>query len=259
MANKSVRSFNLPSKGLLYDGAIPDGLVKCHLWDTDIEEIFSSGYGSAASLITEVLNRCLFELPFDSRNLLIGDRYYAFMRLRAESYGSSYTFPFKCTNCNFKFKKTIDLLEDLETITLPDDAKEPFNVFLEDLGKTVQFRLLRGYDEEDIDNYLEKFYQKKVEFGSKHKAQESNRKKKRNPLYKRRLAKHIVGVEGVEYDFDQSLELIQEMTGFDSMTFKRAINNIEPRLDINLTIECPRCEFDNETVLPFTQDLISPR
>ena len=258
MSQKSVRSFNLPSKGLLYDGQIPDGLVKCYLWDTDVEEIFSAGYGSSSQLITEVLNRCLFELPFPSTELLVGDRYYAFMRLRSESYGGSYTFPFKCGSCSFKFKKTVELMEDLETIQLPDGSKEPFDVELPDIGAIVQFRLLRGSDEEDIDNYLERFYQKKADASAKFKSKSTN-KKKQNPIYKYRIAKQIVGVGGEVYDFDQALELVKEMSGMDSMLLKRAINDVEPRLDINISIECPRCDYDNETVLPFTRDLISPQ
>lgn len=255
--DKSVRSFELPSKGLLYEGQIPDGIVKCHLWDTDIEEIFSSGYGSSSSLITEVLDRCLFELPFKSTELLVGDRYYSFMRLRSESYGGSYVFKHKCSNCSFKFKKTIDLMSDLETIKLPDGSKEPFDVDLPDMGVALQFRLLRGYDEEDIDNYLEKFYQRKADVNSRLKGKSA--KKKQNPIYKYRMAKQVVSVNGEPYDFDQSLDLINNMSGLDSLTFRQKVNEIEPRLDINISVECPRCDFDDETLLPFTSDLISPR
>lgn len=262
MNSRSARSIVLPSKGILYEGQIPDGKVKCYLWDTDIEEIFSSGFGSSSSLISEVLDRCL-ELPFKSNELLIGDRYYAFMALRSESYGGEYTFPFKCTSCNFKFKETIDIMTDLEVIELSDDAKEPFNVSLPDCGNEVQFRLLRGSDEEDIDNYIEKVYQKRADQHNRHNKNllkvGGNRKKAQNPVYKYRLAKHIVGVNGEIFDFDKSLNFISGLIGRDSLELRRAINKNDPRLEIQIEIECPRCEFTNETVLPFTSDLISPR
>jgi hypothetical protein len=262
--SSSARSITLPSKGIFYEGQLPEGKVKCYLWDTEIEEIFSSGFGSSSSLISEVLDRCL-ELPFKSTELLTGDRYYAFMALRSESYGGEYTFPFSCSNCNLKFKKTIDIMTDLETVTTPDDAKEPFSVDLPECGLNVQFRLLRGSDEEDIDNYVERVYQKKVEKGMKLGRGGTvlnvggKRKKTSNPVYKYRLAKHIIGVNGEVFDFDQSLELINGLIGKDSLTLRRAINDNDPRLDIRIEIECPRCEFDNESVLPFTSDLISPR
>ena len=264
MSPRSSRSINLPSKGILYEGKVPDGKVKCYLWDTDIEEIFSSGFGTSSSLITEVLDRCL-ELPFKSTELLVGDRYYAFMALRSESYGGEYTFPFQCTNCSFKFKKTIDIMTDLSTVILPDGSKEPFDVKLPDSGVTVQYRLLRGFDEEDIDEYTERFFQKKADKGAKlgQGARVLNvggkRKKQQNPIYKYRMAKHIIGVDGSVYDSDQSLDFIKELVGLDSLTLRRSINEIDPRLDIRIEIECPRCDFTNESILPFSSDLISPR
>ena len=264
MSPRSSRSINLPSKGILYEGKVPDGKVKCYLWDTDIEEIFSSGFGSSSSLITEVLDRCL-ELPFKSTELLVGDRYYAFMALRSESYGGEYTFPFQCTSCSFKFKKTIDIMTDLNTVTLPEGAKEPFDVDLPDSGVTAQFRLLRGFDEEDIDEYTERFYQRGADRGARlgKGAQVLNvggkRKKQQNPVYKYRLAKHIIGVNGTVFDFDQSLDLVKSLIGKDSLALRRAINESDPRLDIRIDIECPRCEFINDTILPFSSDLISPR
>lgn len=262
--SKATRSITLPSKGLLYEGQIPDGKVKCNLWDTTIEEIFSSGFGSSSNLISEVLDRCL-ETPFKSTELLVGDRYYAFMALRAESYGGAYTFPFKCNFCNFKFKDTLDIMKDLKVIELPDDAKEPFNVELTDAGVTVQFRLLRGFDDEDIDEYLDKFYQKTATKGAKlgkggRVLNAGGRKKKlQNPVYKYRLAKHIVGVNNEEFDLDQSLDFINNLMAGDSRELRAAINEVDPRLDIRIEIECPKCDSVNETTLPFTSDLISPQ
>lgn len=259
-AKKFTRSITLPSKGLLYEGQIPDGKVKCAPWDTDIEEIFSSGFGSSSSLITEVLDRCL-DIPIKSTELLVGDRYYAFMALRSESYGSSYTFPYKCTYCNFKFNETLDIMKDLDVIYLPDDAKEPFSVDLTDAGVSLQFRLLRGSDDEDIDEYLERFYKQSAKGAklSRGGALSNKKKKPQNPVYKYRLAKHIVGVDGEEYDLDQSLEFVNNLLAGDSREFRNAINDVDPRLDIRIEIECPRCESENQTILPFTSDLISPR
>jgi hypothetical protein len=261
--SKATRSITLPSKGLLYEGQLPDGKVKCSLWDTDIEEIFSSGFGSSSSLITEVLDRCL-ELPFKSTELLVGDRYYAFMALRSESYGGSYTFPFKCNFCNFKFKETIDIMKDLSVIELPDGAKEPFSVELTNAGVTAQFRLLRGFDDEDIDEYLDKFYQQaakgaKLGKGGRVLNVGGKRKKRQNPVYKYRLAKHIVGVNNEEYDLDQALSFISSLMAGDSRELRAAINEVDPRLDIRIDIECPKCDSVNETTLPFTSDLISPQ
>jgi hypothetical protein len=259
--DKAYRTIDLPSRGVLYDGLIPDGRVKCTIWDTTIEELFAGGGSSPTALVGEILERCLVDLPIPVNDLLIGDRYYAFFALRAESYGDEYEFPMRCSACKLQFRHTISIMNDLEVITLDDDCREPIEVILPHLGITVAYRFLRGRDEDDIDKHLDRIYKARAKGAKLGKGGQvpQSYKKGTDPSYKFRLAKHIVSIDSKDVDFDFALDWIGTLKSPDSLALRRSIDQNDPRIDIRLTIECPRCEYLNETFLPFTPELVSPR
>jgi hypothetical protein len=259
---KAYRVLELPSRGLLYDGKLPDGEIKVKLWDTSIEELFLGGGGSPSNLITEVLNRSLVQCPIDAKDMLSGDRYFAFFMLRAESYGDEYGFPLKCSNCGLQFRHEINLIKDLQVIELPDGAKEPFSLVLPYSEEKLEFKLLRGSDEESVDKFLDKIYRSK-EKGNKRirggDIPEAAFKKGVDPSYKFRLARQIVSVDSRELEFNEALEWVGSLMARDSLELRRTIDKLDPRLDMRISVDCPRCEFNNETMLPFTPELLSPR
>jgi hypothetical protein len=260
--DKAYRTLELPSRGLLYDDKIPNGEIKVKLWDTSIEELFLGGGESPSSLITEVLNRSLVQCPIDSSEMLSGDRYYAFFMLRAESYGDEYGFPLKCSNCGLQFRHEISLVKDLSVIELPDSAKEPFKLELPYSEETLEFRLLRGSDEIAVDKFLDKIYRSKEKGGKKFRGggiPDIAVKKGVDPSYKFRLARQIVSVNGRALEFDEALEWVSGLMARDALEFRRAVDKLDPRLDMRIVVECPRCEFNNDTMLPFTPELLSPR
>lgn len=257
--NKSYRTIELPSRGILYDGLIPNGIVKCDIWDTSIEELFAGGGSSPTILISDVLERSLIDLPMPVNELLVGDRYYAFLALRAESYGDDYSFLLKCSSCKFQWRPTIGILKDLNVITLEDDAIEPFEVVLPYSGDKVTYRLLRGKDEEDIDRRIDKIFKAKSRGAKLEKGGVISSKKIVDPSYKLRLARHILTVNGQEFDFDDAVSWFSKIKGIDSLELRRSIDSNDPRIDMNISLECPRCDSINETFLPFTPELVSPR
>lgn len=259
--DKSYRNIDLPSKGLLYDDLLPNGQVKCEIWDTTIEELFAGGGNSPTSLISEILERSLIDLPIPVNELLVGDRYYAFFALRAESYGDDYSFPMRCSSCKFQFRHTISIMNDLEVIELEDNAKEPFEITLPHSGDKVEYRLLRGKDEEDIDRRLDRIYKARARGAKLGRGSKlpDDFKKGYDPSYKFRLAKHVVTVNGQEMDFDKALEWIGTLKAPDSLAFRRSIDDNDPRIDVRISLDCPKCDYLIETTLPFTPELVSPR
>lgn len=257
--NKSYRTIELPSRGVLYDGLIPNGIVKCDIWDTSIEELFAGGGSSPTVLISDVLERSLIDLPIPVNELLVGDRYYAFLALRAESYGDDYSFLLKCSSCKFQWRPTIGILKDLNVIKLDDSVQEPFTVVLPYSGDEVTYRLLRGKDEEDIDRRVDKIFKAKSRGAKLEKGGVLANKKIVDPSYKLRLAKHILTVNGQELEFDDAVSWFSKIKGPDSLELRRSIDSNDPRIDMNISLECPRCDSINETFLPFTPELVSPR
>lgn len=257
--NKSYRTIELPSRGVLYDGLIPNGIVKCDIWDTSIEELFAGGGSSPTVLISDVLERSLIDLPMPVNELLVGDRYYAFLALRAESYGDDYSFLLKCSSCKFQWRPTIGILKDLDVISLEDSIQEPFSITLSYSGDIVTYRLLRGKDEEDIDRRVDKIFKAKSRGAKLEKGGILSNKKIVDPSYKLRLAKHILTVNGQELDFDDAISWFSKIKGPDSLELRRSIDSNDPRIDMNISLECPRCDSINETFLPFTPELVSPR
>jgi hypothetical protein len=260
--DKSYRTIELPSRGLLYDDKLPNGEIKVKLWDTSIEELFLGGGGSPSSLISEVLDRSIVDCPLSAKDLLSGDRYYAFFMLRSESYGDEYGFQMKCSNCGLQFRHEIKLMEDLQVIELEDGSKEPFSLTMPYSEEKIEFKLLRGADEEAVDKFLDKIYrtkekgQRRIRGGG---IPESAMKKGVDPSYKFRLARQIVSIDGREVEFDEALEWVSHLMARDSLELRRAIDKTDPRLDMRISVECLRCEFINDTMLPFTPELLSPR
>lgn len=88
----------------------------------------------------------------DWDKMLVGDKFFALLAIRAETFGSSYDFNFKCTSCGEMVPWTIDVLKHLEIKKLaPDDARkfrqgETFDAVLAN-GDTVKYRLPVGADE----------------------------------------------------------------------------------------------------------------
>jgi hypothetical protein len=152
-------------------------------------------------------------------------------------------------------------MNDLEVIELEDNAKEPFEITLPHSGDKVEYRLLRGKDEEDIDRRLDRIYKARARGAKLGRGSKlpDDFKKGYDPSYKFRLAKHVLTVNGQDMDFDKALEWIGTLKAPDSLAFRRSIDDNDPRIDVRISLDCPKCDYLIETTLPFTPELVSPR
>lgn len=233
----------LPSLGLLYEGALPDGVVRYHPMTAKEERLLAGGKGS---IIDAVLESCL-DLPsgFKSANLLINDRFFALMILRSTSYGEDYRFSVACPSCKAKFTHEVQLPGDFEVKILDDNTKEPFDVQLPISKKIVGFRLLRGDDELAIQRYADRAFQKgKVEG---------------DPAYIYRVSRHVVEVDGEPIEGVKSMAFIESLIGRDSAALRNAIEAADFGMNIELTITCVRCDEDFELAMPMTTEFFRPR
>jgi len=245
MSERPYGSLVLPSKGLLYDGKLPGGVIEIYDWDTSIEEIFAGVVTSINLLVDSILKRTIKTPSITPGELLLGDRFFIFFHSRSKAYGSSYGFSFKCQSCNVQYRHRISIPDDLEIVELPEDASEPFYVSLPVSGDEVGFRLLRGKDEDAVEKYQAKVYKKGTPEG--------------DPAFRYRLARHIVSVNNKELNSTEALDYVKNMLSKDSLVFRNKIDSIEPRLDTDITVTCKRCGTDNEITLPFSKDFLRPR
>lgn len=250
MAKENLRSLQfeiqLPSRGILYEGKIPDGIVHLTPMTTKEEKILASVRGSTINAVDLVLKNCLVDCEVPPEDLLTSDRFYILLRLRAESYDRIYDFMVKCSDCRSQFRHSLDLIDGLEIKYMEDGVVEPFPVKLPVSGKELMCRLLRGKDERAILRYSEQRYAKGELVDG-------------DPAYTYRLARHIVSIDGKEVDPNVALAFVESLVAKDSMTIRNTVDSIDSGVNTDLTIECPRCSALIELPLPFTAQFFRPR
>lgn len=145
----------LPSKGLLYDGKLPDGNVEVAAITGREEKLIAGATGDVSELIDGLLNRLMLTRSVRPGELLLTDRLFILFNIRANSYGPRYGWQVTCRGCRRLFRHELKIPGDLEIIELPDGAAEPFEVALPVSGAKIGFRLLRGEDEMEVTRYLD--------------------------------------------------------------------------------------------------------
>ncbi len=188
-------------------------------------------------------------------DILIGDRDYALIAIRHESWGA-YEFKITCGGCDERFVWELDLEEMLEEQGRPlsDESKKVFvdgNRFkteLELLGekREIEFKLAVGDDSA--------------------KAFQDRRKSKRD---KRRgngdednmlveaVKVRLVGVDGVEpEDLNDYLESLPMRA---VRKFIEAFDKKDCGVDTTVEYECPECGAQDEIDLPFDQGFFFPK
>ncbi|MEM3063705.1 MAG: hypothetical protein QW303_09230 [Nitrososphaerota archaeon] len=242
---KADHQIALPSKGLLYEGKVPNGVIRIKPM-TAREERILAGSRSGAKSIASILQNCI-SAPIPVQDLLLSDRLYALMRIRGISYGSKYSFIIKCQSCDLKIVVDYNVGDDIPVNVLPDGASEPFFTKLPVSSHVIGFRLLRGKDEDEIARYSDRVFSRGV------------RQEDGDPTYVYRLALNIVSIDGKEYDVNARMAYVEQMVAADSLALREAIDEHEPGPDMQIIETCPRCGFENETMLQFTNEFFRPR
>lgn len=229
----------LPSRGLFYGGAIPEGVITLRPIMVQ-EEKLMMGARNRLSVMDKILERCLVGCSLPISKLLMTDKFFLMMQLRSISYGADYTFKQKCPYCTATFQHTIQLPEGLTMkVSEPTDV-EPFEVFLPRCKKKVTVRFLRGEDEEAIEKYVQ--------------AKPNASKEEGDPGYEYRIATQLVSIEGKELDILERLRFCENLTGMDSLAIRRVVSEKEPGLDLSIQCVCPTCRNDIHTGVQLTNE-----
>jgi hypothetical protein len=241
----------LPSKGYLYGEKLPGGDLRVKPISGREEKLLAGSSTSQEEIVSQILQRCIVDSAITPDEMLVGDRFYLLMTLRANSYGAEYGFQYRCESCRLQFRHSIDITEDLELKEFEEGVEEPFKVTLPRSGDSVGFRLLRGKDEKAVQKNSDSHYQKMQgdDVG--------------DPAYNYRPARQIQYINeqkfGQASTFNQAITYLENMVGEDSMFLREEMNEVDVGINIMIDINCPRCGAQEEISLPFGPEFFRPR
>ena len=230
---------------MLYDGQIPDGKVELRKLTVG-EEIIIQSNSVGLDLIGKLIDSCV-KLPpgFDSQQLLVGDRLALLIAMRVHTFGAKYSYSYECSHCAAKNKATVNLDTDIKPREIRPDQTEPINVELPDASMKVGLRFLRGSDEVSIAKVA-----KRISLQSN----DAN-----DPSLLIRMALQLTEVDGEKVKAaNEREEFVKFLTMPDAEKWRKAIDAVEPGVDLTITAECTACGRTNEMALPFSADFFRP-
>lgn len=241
-----------PSKGVYYDGKLPEGRAEIRAWTTAEIKLLVSARSRGSQLekaLDRVIDNCL-KLPpgLKHSDLLYTDGFYALIAQRIYTYDPKFQSEFKCSDCDFKNKIWVDLLEDLNPMTPADDAKEPIEVHLTKAGIPITLRLLRRKDASSANKYSKTKLDKTpmaAEFG--------------DPGFSYRLALQVVTIDGEKVGMGAKIPWIDSLHAMDLMTLENALEEHTSGVDPVVTKQCQRCGEENKFVVPMNIEFFRPR
>jgi hypothetical protein len=240
------KEVDLPSRGLFYAGKMPGGRVTIKPISV-MEEKYLVAARNRLAAADKILERCIIGACVTLPQMLMTDKFYLLLNLRAITYGPTYGFKLECKSCGAEFKHSIELPQGLVVRSATDQAVEPFDVKLPFSGDTVSLRFLRGYDETEIEAYGRQLPATKEDEG--------------DVTYAYRLSRHIVKINGEELDPVQRLSYIESAHGGDSLAIRSALDDRQTGADLELTATCTvaSCRKTNTYQLPFTAEFFPSR
>ena len=238
----------LPSKGKFYDGndGPQDGVIHMRPMTGAEEEILATPrFVRKGQAINMIFNHCIQE-KFDTDKFLTPDRTYLLIYLRGISYSPEYEVELKCPACTRKFQYTIDL-NDLYVDQCPEDAATELTGVLPTTGLEFRYRLSRGHDEQQIQDYRER----KMRGGFDNSGQSDDTLLYRTAL----LIEDIAGLTNKT----EILRLLRELPIGDVSYLRNLTNEPGFGVDTNVEIYCPGCTHDFTVDLPLEANFFFPR
>lgn len=246
MADKSpyVREVVLPSLGLPYGEKIPGGRVTINALTVQDERMLMGQQEGGIVLNRMLKSRVDLPAGFDPNDLLVDDRVYLYIQIRNLSFGGVYEYQYQCGSC----KQTIQAVTDLDQMEVlkpterwsENDAPEPFTLALPN-GDTIQWRFLRGSDEDAVASYARQAAKRGVGRDG-------------DLEYLHRLARHIVGINGMTLGdgitFKDVRDYVDKLYAQDSQAIRNDIEANRAGLVMDIEEVCALCGNRNEFALP---------
>lgn len=232
----------LPSKGLIYNGAIP-AEVSLRGMTTRDEKILYASMGS--NVFQKILKSCITDpKDMDINKLIASDELFLVLQLRMITYGPEYKVEAQCPRCGETNIYTV-MLNELDVNYLDDDFTEPIEAKLPRSGDTLSLKILRNEDSEFVDRYAKKF------------AKTFNQNV-REVEYTAQIAKYITAINGKTVDFETAIDYVNNMVSRDSAEIRSAMNKILVGVDTRVTVNCNSCGEEFTFNMPLTSEFFRP-
>ena len=247
MSEEYLQEVTLPSRGIFYNGEVPDGVVTIEPMGTREEKLFASGK-SGDLVLDKIFDQCI-GIPIPHRKLVLGDRLYLLLRLRTVSYGDEYSFPFRCSECEKKSYASIHL--SCIQVKSPKEGADPtFSVELPILGNTLELRLLTGEDNDKAKRYVQQLT----------RATKKGEADVGGLEYVYRAARRIVSIDGEPCGIKEAMELVEKLKGMDSIAVRDAIDENEVGPILEVEPECNHCRYVNGPLtIPMDREFFRPK
>jgi hypothetical protein len=234
---------DLPSRGLLYDGALKDkkSIEVCYLTAREEDILSSPNLLRTGKMIDSLLLSAFKEKTIDPSSLLVGDRNVIMIWLRSTGYGSEYPVRINCRFCDSPYEHEFNL-STLE-IKYLDKAPDENNLFFFTLPtskKRIKFSFLIGKDEADI-----------VEIISARKTKISSNIDTMVTLRMLKMIKEVDGISNIK-------SFVENMPAKDSREFRKYATEIEPGIVMKQEVKCPSCGAISEENIPIQPNFFWP-
>jgi hypothetical protein len=188
----------------------------------------------------------IYDLPdggaLDWSKVLVADRFYTLLQIRAQTFGDDYAFSVQCVNpaCRERFEWSLNL-QELPVVPLSDAAKAAFragNRFETTLpcdGRKVWFRLMTGADE--------------VRAASVFKAG-------REGMLLTALGLRILEIENVPVH--ETRKFLDDMEMADAAALLDQFDQADGGVETGIEVECPACLGVPDDQLPFERGFFLP-
>mgnify|MGYP001577973599 CR=1 FL=1 len=247
-------TIELPSRGVLYGGRLPDGAVqirKSSMYEMQtVREAGGDGIG-----IAEKIFATFTKLPdgIKHEELLVTDRLALLIYQRVHNYGPMLTVNFLCKFCGKGNTSKVDMAADFNEQVAEPDLCEPFVVLLPDAKVPVGIRFRRGTDERMS---LTRLKRKRLE------AERSDRdeEKAANIDQTEALADMLVAINGEDVGSNalKRRDFARSISAADEVFLASAIDKAEPGIDMRVLKNCRTCSGENRVEVALTAEFFRP-
>ena len=184
----------------------------------------------------DVENIATLELtPEITRDMTLGDRFVALMRIRQVTYGKKYRFEFDCESCGAKSKYDLDL-NSLELDPMPEPRVREYTFKLPMKGDEIKYKVATAKEEAMGEKYLKQY---------KNSGPTAN------------LACRLLTVNGEQ--ITNPMKYFKSLTVPDRNAFRADMTLREGGIQTKLEgIECRSCGQTVDMELPIQQAFFSP-
>ena len=219
----------LPSQGKFYKSKKSTVKV-AYLTASDENILTSPNLLQNGKVIDVLLDRKIIDQEIKSGQLLSGDKNAVLFFLRATGYGEMYPVELTDPKTGQKFETEIDISQfSAKEISIEPDESGECEFTLPKAKSKIKFKYLTSDEDEKL-------------------VREDDARRKKlgqaaiSQLLTMRLASQIMEIDGIR-DRVQIQMFVDNMSVMDSGALRKYINDNEPGLDLNISIEAPSGEF----------------